>query len=158
MIDDLVRSLQGNTRFDRYTVRVALVREPPAPSQRAPLLDRPEVVYEVFRPLASLDRECVAVALLDARNRLVGIHAVHVGTTTHSAVGPGDVFKAAILANAHGIVVVHNHPSGDPTPSEDDIELTRRLKSAGQTLAISLLDHVVVAHDGYVSLRQRGVI
>ena len=129
----------------------------PAPSQRAPLLDRPEVVYELFRPLASLDRECVAVALLDARNRLVGIHAVHVGTTTHSAVGPGDVFKAAILANAHGIVVVHNHPSGDPTPSEDDMELTRRLRSAGQTLA-SACSTTCVAHDGYVSLRQRGVI
>ena len=158
MIDDLVRSMQGNTRFDRYTVRIALVREPQAPSQRAPLLDRPEVVYELFRPLASLDRECVAVAMLDARNRLVGIHAVHVGTTTHSVVGPGEVFKAAILANARGIVIVHNHPSGDPNPSEDDMELTRRLKTAGQTLDIHVLDHVVVAHDGYVSLRQRGVI
>ena len=158
MIDDLIRSLQGNTRFDRYTVRVALVREPPAPSQRAPLLDRPEIVYEVFRPMTTLDRECVAVALLDARNRLVGIHAVHVGTATHSVVGPGDVFKAAILANARGIVLVHNHPSGDPNPSEDDVELTRRLRTAGQTLDIHVLDHVVVANDGYVSLRQRGVI
>ena len=158
MIDDLVRSLSGNTRFDRYSVRLALVREPPAPSVRAPLLDRPEAVYELFRPMTALDRECVAVALVDARHRLVGIHAVHMGTTTHSAVGPGDVFKAAILANARGIILVHNHPSGDPSPSEDDIELTRQIRFAGQTLAIQLLDHVVVANDGYVSLRQRGVI
>ena len=158
MIDDLVRSLSGTTRFDRYAVRVALVREAQPSSPRAPLLDRPESVYEVFRPMTTLDRECVAVALLDARNRLIGIHAVHVGTTTHSVVGPGDVFKAAILANAHGIVVVHNHPSGDPTPSSDDVDLTHRLKSAGQLLNISVLDHVVIAHEGFVSLRQRGVI
>ena len=83
---------------------------------------------------------------------------MHVGTTTHSVVGPGDVFKAAILANAHAIVLVHNHPSGDPTPSSDDVDLTHRLKSAGQLLNINVLDHVVVAHDGFVSLRQRGVI
>jgi len=156
MIDDLVRGLAGGEAFERFSVRVSLVRD--VSPRELPLLDRPELVASVFRAMTTLDRECVAVALLDAQHRLVGIHAVHVGTATHSTVGPADVFKAAVLANAHGIILVHNHPSGDPSPSEDDIELTRRLKKAGETLAIAVLDHVVVACDGFVSLRQRGVI
>ncbi|MGV8041459.1 MAG: RadC family protein [Thermoanaerobaculaceae bacterium] len=155
MIEQLATELQEDRKFERYAVRIALVREPGAKSQ--PLLDRPEVVAEVFRTLTRLDRECVAVALLDARNRLCGIHAVHVGTTTHSTVGVADVFKAAILANAHAAVVVHNHPSGDPTPSNDDIDLTRRLQDAGRLLGIAVLDHVIVADDSFVSLRQRGL-
>lgn len=156
MIEDLVCELHDSPRVDRFAVRVALVREPTA--RRLPLLDRPELVAEAFKALTAMDRECVAVALLDTRNRLVGIHAVHVGTTSHSTVGPADVFKAAILANANAIVLVHNHPSGDPTPSDDDIALTRRIQAAGQTLGIAVLDHVVVACDGFVSLRQRGQV
>ena len=156
MIDDLVRGLSGGDTFERFAVRVSLVRD--ASPRTLPLLDRPDMVAEVFKAMTALDRERVAVALLDARNRLVGIHAVHVGTPTQSTVGPADVFKAAVLSNAHGIIVVHNHPSGDPSPSEDDVCLTRRLKSAGDTLGIAVLDHVVVASDGFVSLRQRGVI
>jgi len=156
VIDDIVSGLKQTDRFDRFAVRVALVRD--LPRRSLPLLDRPEEVWRVFTALASLDRECVAVALLDTRNRLVGIHAVHVGTRHHAVVGPADVFKAAILANAHGIVVVHNHPSGDPEPSQDDIELTRQLRSAGALLGIAVLDHVVVTDSGFVSLRQRGVV
>jgi len=157
MIDDLVCGLNHHSKFEKYAVRLALVREP-QPAKRPPTLDRPEVVAEVFAPMTSLDRECVAVALLDARHRLIAVHAVHVGTPTHSYVGPGDVFKAAILTNASGIVLVHNHPSGDPSPSEDDAELYRRLKRAGELLGVAVLDHVVVAQDGFVSLRQRGVV
>ncbi len=156
MIDELVYGLKEDKKFERFAVRIALVREPAA--KRHPVLDRPELVAEVFKAMARLDRECVAVALLDARNRLVGIHAVHVGTATHATVGPADVFKAAILSNAQGVVIVHNHPSGDPSPSEDDIDLTRRLKAAGQTVGIAVLDHVVVAGDSFVSLRQRGLV
>ena len=82
------------------------------------------------------------------------IHAVHLGTSSQSPVGMPDVFKAAILSNSSAIVLVHNHPSGELTPSRDDIELTRRIKEAGEILGIPLLDHVIVADSGYVSLRE----
>ena len=158
MIDDVLRGLEHNPRFDRYQVRLAFVREPPAPTRTAPLLSRPEAVYDLFRSMRRLDRECLAVALLDAKHRLVGIHAVHVGTSTQSAVGPSDVFKAAILANAQAIVIVHNHPSGDPAPSPDDVATTCRLKTAGENLGIHVLDHIIVGEEGFVSLHQRGIV
>lgn len=158
MIDDVLRGLTENPKYDRYQVRLALVREPPARNRTAPLLDSPEAVYQVFRPLSRLDRECVVVALLDVKNRLAGIHAVHVGTSNQSIVAARDVFKAAILANAHAIVVVHNHPSGDPAPSPEDFATTHRLVSAGDILGIRLLDHVVVGEEGFVSMRHTGIV
>jgi DNA repair protein RadC len=153
MIENLVCSMETSERFTRYAVQVALVREPL--NHDRPKLDSPEAVFETFKGLACLDRECVAVALLDSAHRLNGIHAVHVGSTNQSVVGIPDVFKAAILANARGIVLVHNHPSGNPEPSRDDIELTNRLKSAGELIGIPVMDHVIVANGGWTSLYRR---
>lgn len=153
MIEDLVCAMKEADYFERFAVRVALVREPVGRVERK--LDGPQSVFEVFRRLADLDRECVAVALLDGQHRLSAIHAVHVGTASQSPVGVPDVFKAAILANARGIILVHNHPSGNPEPSTDDIALTRRVKQAGELLGVPLLDHVIVGECGYTSLSER---
>lgn len=157
MIDNLVRELTDNPRYERFAVRLALVREPGL-RRSAPVLGSPESVAAAFRGMKALDRECLAVALLDVKNRLAGVHAVHIGSSRQSLVDPVDVFKAAILANASAIVVVHNHPSGDPTPSQEDIQTTRRLQRAGEVLGIHVLDHIVVAEDGFVSLRERGLL
>ena len=156
MIDAMVSSMSAEEGFTRFAVQVALVREPDVHDR--PKLDRPEAVFLAFRDLTLLDRECVAVALLDGGHRLNAIHAVHVGTASQSLVGIPDVFKAAILANARGIVLVHNHPSGDPEPSADDIELTKRVKTAGETIGVPLLDHVIVAGQRWVSLFRDGRI
>jgi len=93
---------------------------------------------------------------LDGKNRALGFHIVSVGTLTASLVHPLEVFKLAILANVAAIIVVHNHPSGDPTPSAEDVAITQRLRQAGELLGIRVLDHVVVG-DGAspCSLRQR---
>jgi DNA repair protein RadC len=112
-------------------------------------------VYRAFASLADLDRECVVAVLLDTGHRLNAMHAVHIGTASQSLVGMPDVFKAAILANARGVVLIHNHPSGSPEPSTDDMELTRRVKESGELLGIPLFDHVIVAAEGYTSLRRR---
>jgi len=152
MIESLVNAMEEYDQFERYNVQVALVREPGGHDR--PRLDHPLAVFHAFRALARLDRECVAVALLDACHRMNAIHAVHFGTTSQSPVGLPDVFKAAILSNSSGIVLVHNHPSGELTPSRDDIELTRRIKDAGEILGIPLLDHVIVGDTGYISLRE----
>lgn len=123
-----------------------------------PLLDRPEAVGEYLRQRWGLERvEVFGMVTLDARHRLLQEHTLHRGARTHSPVEPGEVFSAAIRDNAHGVILWHTHPSGDPGPSHDDVELTRRLAEAGRLLNISVLDHIVVARGGYVSLRQRGV-
>ena len=119
----------------------------------------PQTVADlVAKYIGTPDREMFIVLALNTRNKINGIHTVSVGSLDTSIVHPREVFKFAILANASSIIVAHNHPSGDTTPSSDDIELTKRLKQASEILAIDLLDHIVLGHDGqYLSFRDRGL-
>jgi DNA repair protein RadC len=102
--------------------------------------------------------EVFAVVLLSARHQIIGYHEVTRGTVDRSLVHPRDVFKIALLANASGIVLAHNHPSGDPTPSTDDRALTRRLCDAGTLLGIDVLDHIIIGEPGYASFRDMGIL
>jgi DNA repair protein RadC len=119
----------------------------------------PQTVADlVAKYVGTPDREMFIVLAVNTRNKIVGIHTVSVGSLDTSIVHPREVFKFAILANASSIIVAHNHPSGDTTPSSDDIELTKRLKQASEILAIDLLDHIVLGHDGqYLSFRDKGL-
>ncbi|MDE3074994.1 MAG: JAB domain-containing protein [Chloroflexota bacterium] len=98
--------------------------------------------------LADVDREHFVVLLLDAKSRIIGINTVAVGTLDGAPVHPREVFKAAVLANAACVIVAHNHPSGDPTPSPQDRAVTRLLQRAGDAMRIPVLDHVIVTADG----------
>ncbi len=122
------------------------------------LLRDPAAVYEVMRKRRlPRDREVFSALLLDAKNRLVRAVTVSVGTLTASLVHPREVFKAAIRHSAASIILVHNHPSGDPTPSREDIEVTERLVEVGKVLGIELLDHVILGSNGrFESLRETG--
>ena len=119
----------------------------------------PQTVADlVARYIGTPDREMFIVLAVNVRNKITGIHTASVGSLDTSIVHPREVFKFAILANASSIIVAHNHPSGDTTPSSDDIELTKRLKQASEILAIDLLDHIVLGHDSeYLSFRDRGL-
>ena len=113
----------------------------------------------VAKYVGTPDREMFIVLAVNVCNKITGIHTVSVGSLDTSIVHPREVFKFAILANASSIIVAHNHPSGDTTPSSDDIELTKRLKQASEILAIDLLDHLVMGHDGqYLSFRDKGLL
>lgn len=101
--------------------------------------------------------ECVGVAMLDARHRLIGISILYRGTINRTACEPRGIFQAALLANAAGICLFHNHPSGDPSPSAEDHAMTRRLKGAGEILGIPVLDHVITAGSRWLSMRERGL-
>ncbi|WP_374713258.1 RadC family protein [Symbiobacterium terraclitae] len=115
-----------------------------------------EIVAEQIADAA--EEHFVAVAL-NAKNRPLVFYTVSIGTLTASLVHPREVFRVAIMYNAHALIVAHNHPSGDPTPSREDREITRRLKQAGAILGIELYDHLVIGSDGrYVSLRERGLL
>jgi DNA repair protein RadC len=100
-----------------------------------------------------------AVLCLSAEHEPIAYHEASRGCLTSTVVHPREVYKAVILCNAAAIVVGHNHPSGDPGPSADDMQLTARLAAAGQVLGIDLIDHIVIGHNGrYVSLREAGAL
>jgi DNA repair protein RadC len=108
-------------------------------------LTNAEQAAEAFCALiGNPDREYFVCMLLDGKNRISGIHTVSQGSLNQSIVHPRETFKAAILANSAGIIVAHNHPTGDLTPSREDLEITRRLKEAGELLGIRVLDHVII--------------
>ena len=105
--------------------------------------DAAEIAAKFFEDMSS-DREIFAVMLLNTKNRVIGINVVSVGSLTASVVHPREVFKAACLANATNIILTHNHPSGDPAPSKEDINITARLVQAGRLMDIPVLDHIII--------------
>ncbi len=117
-----------------------------------------DVAAFVGPKLRKEQREHFLVLLLNARHEVVAKETVSVGSLNASIVHPREVFKAAVLASAAAVVLVHNHPSGDPEPSEEDLAITKRLVEAGELLGISVLDHVIVAGRGVVSLRARQLL
>ena len=146
-------SLTLGESFSRLATRVVLVREPGVAA--LPRIRSSRDVYRQFGEMSRLDRECFVALLLDGKHRVTGFHIVSIGCLQGTPVHPREVFKAAIVSNAAAIIVLHNHPSGDPTPSREDREVTDRLKASGELLGIPLLDHVVIAADGYWSLVER---
>ncbi|MDN5371880.1 MAG: repair protein RadC [Carnobacterium sp.] len=106
--------------------------------------------------LGDVDREHFIVMCLDTKNQPTSLNICHIGSLNSSLVHPREVFKPAILSNAASIMVGHNHPSGNPEPSEADIMMTRRLEEAGDLMGIRLLDHLIIGEDTYISLKERG--
>ncbi len=123
------------------------------------LMERPDAVAEYLGRRYGHERvEVFGVLTLDVRHRLLREHELHRGARAHADVEPAEVFHRAIADNAHCVILWHTHPSGDPAPSADDVALTRRLADAGRLLGITVLDHIVIAAGGFVSLRHRGVL
>ena len=102
--------------------------------------------------MGRLEREELRVVLLDTKNHVLRVATVYQGNVSSSLVRVGELYRDAVRLNAAGIILVHNHPSGDPTPSPDDLHLTAEALAAGRLLDIQLLDHLVIGHDAYVSL------
>lgn len=118
----------------------------------------PSDAAHIMRQIENEERECFMVLVLDTRNRVIRSEILYRGTVNTSVIRPAEVFRLAMRYNGTSIVVGHNHPSGDPTPSPEDVALTRKLVSCGKELDIEVLDHVVVGHSGkYVSLRERSL-
>lgn len=123
------------------------------------VLSSPAAVWEAFGALMEdLPREVFRVALLDAQNGLLRDRVVSEGTLSASLVHPREVFKPAILEAAASVILLHNHPSGDPTPSREDVRLTRQLVECARLLDLRVHDHVIVGRGRFVSLAERGII
>lgn len=143
-----------NGTYRGYRVSVKLVRE--GHGRYEPRrIDSPRDVYDFLRELEDLDREVFCTVHLDRQNQIVGCEEVSRGSLFSSLVHPREVYKAAILNSAAGIIVAHNHPSGDPTPSPQDRALTQRLYQAGELLEIPLVDSVIIGMGSYCSMRAK---
>jgi len=116
-------------------------------------------VYEHFHErLRDHKRELFLALLLDSKNRLLREVRISEGSLTASIVHPREVFAPVVREAAAAVLFVHNHPSGDPQPSREDLEITRRLKEAGDLMGVRVLDHVIIGSEGYVSLADRGLL
>lgn len=140
------------------TYSVELVRDSSKLYDVERAITSPEAVHSVVEAVLGLSKktqEHFVVLSLNTKNVVIGVHTLHIGTVNASIVHPRDVFQRAILNNATSIIICHNHPSGDLSPSQEDIDVTKRIGEAGQLLGIEMLDHIIIG-DGFLSLKEGG--
>lgn len=129
------------------------------PTEERPVIRCPEDVCTlVMEDLRDRDREYFQALLLNTKNQVLARETISIGTLNSSMVHPRELFKMAIRRSAASLILVHNHPSGDPTPSREDISLTKRLIEAGEIIGIDVLDHIVIGDNRFTSLKSKGLI
>lgn len=128
-----------------------------APEERPVVSSPADAANLLMSEMMFLEQEHLRLVLLDTRNRVLQIPTIYVGSLNTSVVRVGELFRAALKANAAAMIVAHNHPSGDPAPSPEDIQVTRKLVEAGKLMDIEVLDHIVIGHQRFVSLKERGL-
>ena len=147
LIGDKIKACQIASCFELAKRALSYVEE-------KPLIESPEDVYKILGPeMQGLKQEVVKVVLLDSRNRLIKIETVSVGSLNENLVHPRDVFRKAIENNAASIILVHNHPSGDAEPSEEDLFLTRKIVKAGEVLGINVENHLIFGNNSFFDLK-----
>ncbi|HEY0443267.1 MAG TPA: DNA repair protein RadC [Candidatus Limnocylindrales bacterium] len=149
----------GRARAAQLTAAFELGRRLMAdwPTSRWSIRSPRDVADRLVLQMGRLEREELRVVLLNTKNVVLRVATVYQGNVASSLVRVGELYRDAVRLNASGLILVHNHPSGDPTPSPDDLHLTAEALAAGRLLDIQLLDHLVIGHDAFVSLRDRGV-
>jgi len=127
------------------------------PNQKPKISSPDDITNLIGLEMSLLEQEQLRIVLLNTRNEVIGIRTLYQGTTNQAQVRIAEVFRDAVRANAVAIIVVHNHPTGDPTPSSADIELTRSMFEAGEMLEIKVLDHMIIGHGRHVSMKRLGL-
>ena len=141
--------------------KVVALRDCPAPD-RLISCEKPEQAADYWRafiataPWHTPQQECLVAILLNTRRKILGHHLVGIGTLDSVLIHPREVFRAAVVAAAHSVIIMHNHPGGDPSPSAADIRVTRELIRASRVLQIDIVDHVVMGNPNHYSLREYG--
>ena len=150
----------GNKKADKlYVVKEVVRRIMEEQPSEAPVIHGPEDVSAVFIPkLLHETKEHFMLALLNTKNRVIATPTVSIGSLSASVVHPREVFREAIKYPCAAIILVHNHPSGDPTPSREDISVTERLVKAGKIMDIPVLDHLIIGQHTYVSMKEKNLI
>ena len=158
--DTLLHALRSNLDLlGELAMRYQVETQPSRPNGDLPIISCPDDVQRLLAPeMASLAQEQLRVILLDTRNHVVGQRVIYQGNVSSCQVRTAEVFRPAVIDAVPRIIIAHNHPSGDPTPSPDDVTVTRRLVKAAKLLDIDLLDHIVIGGDRVVSLKDRGLM
>lgn len=143
-------------RLTQY--KVSLVKDSSVMAEGSKRISSVDDVVRIAQDMTLLDREQLRAIYVNSRHDVIGWEVVSQGTLTASLAHPREIFKGAILASAAGVILIHNHPSGDPSPSEEDMRLTRRIVEAGRILGIELLDHCILAERGSYSFKTAGHI
>jgi DNA repair protein RadC len=120
--------------------------------------DPQSVVKAISASIKDKAKEHFKLILLNARNKILGISTISIGSLNASIAHPREVFKDAIMHNAYSVVLAHNHPSGDPEPSEDDLTITKRFLEAGKILGIEVIDHIIITKTGFFSFKEKGLL
>lgn len=120
------------------------------------IIRTPEDVFKYLNDMRNLNKEYFRGLYLDVKNKLIYDEIISIGTLTTNLIHPREVFHPAIQYKAVGIILAHNHPSGDPTPSEDDIKITQQIIQVGKVMEIDVLDHIIIGEKGFVSLKEKG--
>ena len=152
----VLETLRSNMKLlGELAMRYEVDFQPERPADR-PSINCPQDAYNLLGPeMSALAQEQLRVLLLNTRNQVMAQRIVYQGNVNSSIIRPAEVFRAAIIDSAPSIVIAHNHPSQDPTPSPEDVKITRELVEGGKLLGIDLLDHVVIGGDRFVSLKER---
>lgn len=149
----------GKIRTRRLLAAIELgKRAYTTPVTEKTVINSPQDVFNLLSDMQFLDREYFKAICLNTKNMVLAIDIISVGSLNSSLVHPRELFKAAIKRSANSIIAVHCHPSGDPTPSREDTEVTKRLVDAGKLLGIEILDHVIIGSQRYISLKEQGLI
>lgn len=149
----------GKSKARQIISALQLARILNAPTQEVYTIRSPKDAADLMMPeLAHLQREHFVVLFLNTKNRVIGKETIAIGSLDSCIVSPMQVYKAAVKRSSAAIIAVHNHPSGDPTPSREDIALTERLVNAGEIMGVQLLDHLIIANENYCSLKERGLM
>ena len=156
----LLDALRANQRLlGELAVRYEVETQPERPTADLPAVSCPEDVHALLGPeMAGLAQEQLRVVLLTKRNQVMGQRVIYQGNVSEAIVRAAEVFRPAVIAAVPHIILCHNHPSGDPTPSPEDVALTRELVQAGKLLDIELLDHVVIGGRRFASLKERDLM
>lgn len=141
-----------------YKVSLKLVRER-ANSYDPVFIRNPGDVFEFLKDTLGIsDKERAVSILLDNKNKVIGVDEVSIGTINSTIFHPREIFKAVLLSNAVNFIICHNHPSGNPEPSPEDIQVSERIKKAAEVMGISLLDHIIIGNVSFVSLKDKGYL
>jgi DNA repair protein RadC len=138
--------------YQQITANLMQVKEPTSIKANTP-----SIVYEQCKDMGKLAQESFQIITLTAQNDIIDRHMITLGLLDASIVHPREVFRAAISDGAASIICMHNHPSGNPTPSAEDLRVTKKIVDAGDLLDIPVLDHVVIAKDSFLSIREEGL-
>ena len=156
----LLDALRSNLNLlGELAVRYEVERQPERSTEDLPVISCPEDVRRLLGPeMAPLAQEQLRVLLLNTKSDVVGQRVIYQGNISSAIVRPAEVLRPAVIEAVPSVIVAHNHPSADPTPSPEDVAITRKLKQAAELLDIDLLDHIVIGGKRHVSLKERGLM